>query len=135
VRELIRSGIVQSAHDCSEGGLAVALTECCFNPDGSLGADVVLSQSSEQVAATLFGEAQSRIIVSITAAEAEQVHQQLARAGVPHMELGTVTGDELRIRISEEDLRWSLAELHDLWFNSIRRAVEADSVTSTGSEH
>ena len=37
VRELIRAGLVRSAHDCSEGGLAVALAECCFNPDGLLG--------------------------------------------------------------------------------------------------
>ena len=34
VRELIRAGLVRSAHDCSEGGLAVALAECCFNPEG-----------------------------------------------------------------------------------------------------
>src|SRR5207248_4831194 len=42
VRELIREGLVTSAHDCSEGGLAVALAECCFNPSGLLGADVDL---------------------------------------------------------------------------------------------
>ena len=40
VRDLIRLGLVRSAHDCSEGGLAVALAECCFNPDGLLGVDV-----------------------------------------------------------------------------------------------
>src|SRR5437899_2707711 len=40
VRDLIREGLVKSAHDCSEGGLAVALAECCFNPQGLLGAEV-----------------------------------------------------------------------------------------------
>ena len=40
VRDLIRLGLVRSAHDCSEGGLAVALAECCFNPAGLLGVDV-----------------------------------------------------------------------------------------------
>ncbi len=44
VRDLIRAGMVRSAHDCSEGGLAVALAESCFNPDGLLGADVDLYQ-------------------------------------------------------------------------------------------
>src|SRR5207237_4983314 len=41
-RDLIRAGLVKSAHDCSEGGLAVALPECCFNPDGFMGANVEL---------------------------------------------------------------------------------------------
>src|SRR6184192_500828 len=46
VRDLIREGLVKSAHDCSEGGLAVALTECCFNPSGfCLGVDVDLNFS------------------------------------------------------------------------------------------
>src|SRR5205085_1851541 len=44
VRSLIRAGLVKSAHDCSEGGLAVALAESCFNPDGVLGADVDCSR-------------------------------------------------------------------------------------------
>src|SRR5204863_1744659 len=43
VRKLIRAGLVKSAHDCSEGGLAVALAECCFNPDGLCGAEVDLA--------------------------------------------------------------------------------------------
>src|SRR6266568_2360734 len=42
VRNLIRKGMIKSAHDCSEGGLAVALAECCFNPERLLGADVDL---------------------------------------------------------------------------------------------
>src|SRR5262245_21113689 len=45
VRDLIREGLVQSAHDCSEGGLAVALAECCFNPERLFGAEVTCSQS------------------------------------------------------------------------------------------
>ncbi len=40
VRDLIRAGLVKSAHDCSEGGLAVALAECCFNPDRLFGAEI-----------------------------------------------------------------------------------------------
>src|SRR5437764_1326188 len=43
VRDLIRLGLVRSAHDCGEGGLAVALAECCFDPNGSLGADIDFS--------------------------------------------------------------------------------------------
>src|SRR3954465_3605360 len=43
VRDLIREGVVQSAHDCSEGGLAVTLAECCFNPERLLGAEIILA--------------------------------------------------------------------------------------------
>ena len=49
VRELIRAGLIKSAHDCSEGGLAVALAECCFNPDRLLGAEINVAQASRGV--------------------------------------------------------------------------------------
>src|SRR6266700_1442880 len=45
VRDLIREGLVKSAHDCSEGGLAVALAECCFNPEKLFGIDIDLDGS------------------------------------------------------------------------------------------
>src|SRR4051812_21850524 len=46
VRELIRESLVQSAHDCAEGGLAVALAECCFNPERLFGANISLARDS-----------------------------------------------------------------------------------------
>src|SRR6478672_613720 len=72
VRDLIRLGLVRSAHDCSEGGLMVALAECCFNPNRLLGADVDSSGdpadeahvSHRDAATALFNEVQSRIIIS-----------------------------------------------------------------------
>src|SRR5438477_6549959 len=72
VRNLIRAGLVQSAHDCSEGGLAVALAESCFNPKQRFGAKVDLSAatparsaSQSEGAIVLFNESQSRIIISV----------------------------------------------------------------------
>src|SRR5437762_168618 len=62
VRDLIRQALVKSAHDCSEGGLTVALAECCFNPDGLLGADVDLDAGDTPAATALFNESQSRVI-------------------------------------------------------------------------
>src|SRR5437773_2122997 len=75
VRDLIREALIKSAHDCSEGGLAVALAECCFNPEKLLGADVDCShgpagRSAETghrpvaTAEILFNESQSRIVIS-----------------------------------------------------------------------
>jgi phosphoribosylformylglycinamidine synthase II len=138
VRELIRAGLVKSAHDCSEGGLAVALAECCFNPAGSLGADVDCSDgptgrpektghrpvTTEEI---LFNESQSRIVISVAPENVEKTMSILQKAGVPHQELGKVGGDELRIRLNAEDFRWSITELYDDWWNAIRRAVEGDS--------
>ena len=134
VRDLIRAGLVQSAHDCSEGGLAVALAECCFQPEELLGAEVQLP-GSESLAATLFGESQSRILISAESGKVDEIAERLTNAGVSFSRSGTVSRETLGIRVGSDDFRWPVAELHDLWFNSIRCAVAEDSVTSTGSEH
>ena len=49
VRDLIRAGLVKSAHDCSEGGLAVALAECCFNPEQLFGAEISIERSATRL--------------------------------------------------------------------------------------
>src|SRR5215472_3431677 len=65
VRDLIREGLVKSAHDCSDGGLAVALAECCFNPEKLLGAEISLGANDTPANAALFNESQSRILISL----------------------------------------------------------------------
>jgi phosphoribosylformylglycinamidine synthase len=136
VRDLIREGLVKSAHDCSEGGLAVALTECCFNPAGFLGVDVdfdfsdgraAASHKDAATAAFLFNESQSRIVISVIADDAEKTISILRERGVPSQQLGKVGGDELRIGINEETFRWPIVDLYDDWFNAIRRAVEGET--------
>ena len=126
VRELIRSGLVKSAHDCSEGGLAVALAECCFNPDGILGANVDL-HAADTPATTLFNESQSRIAISVAPSDVEKATSMLRQRDVPFYRLGAVGGDKLQIRASDETFVWPIADLYDDWWNSIRRAVESDS--------
>jgi phosphoribosylformylglycinamidine synthase II len=127
VRDLIREGLVKSAHDCSEGGLAVALAECCFDPDGLSGAEVDLGAYDLRTDQILFNEAQSRIIISVAPENLERAMSILQERGLPHQQLGQVGGGELRIRTNQEDFRWKVADLHDAWFNAIRRAVESDS--------
>ena len=46
VRDLIQTGLVKSAHDCSDGGFGVALAECCFNPERLFGAEIIVAQAS-----------------------------------------------------------------------------------------
>src|SRR5947207_1135786 len=60
VRDLIRAGLVKSAHDCSEGGLAVAVAECCFHPEKLFGAQINLKEGDTTGATVLFNESQSR---------------------------------------------------------------------------
>ena len=131
VRDLIRKDLVQSAHDCSEGGLAVALAECCFNPERRFGADIDCSHSPmgrphSDVATILFNESQSRIIISIAPEKLDKVVAMLREHGVPFQQLSEVGGDELQIRIHEQTFRWPVAELYDDWWNAIRRAVEEE---------
>jgi phosphoribosylformylglycinamidine synthase II len=138
VRDLIGTGLVKSAHDCSEGGLAIALAECCFNPNKLLGADVDLKNcrgnragcaSDTQVLTeeVLFNESQSRIIISVAPENVEQTMSSLGERSIPFWQLGQVGGDELRIHLDEETLRWPIADLYDDWWNAIRRTVESDS--------
>jgi phosphoribosylformylglycinamidine synthase len=132
VRDLIREGLVKSVHDCSEGGLAVALAECCFNPSGLLGADVDLdgverARTSASTPQILFNESQSRIVISIATANVENTISILLKRGVPFQKLGKIGGDELRIRANHETFRWPVVDLYDDWFNAIHRAIEGET--------
>ena len=143
VRDLIREGLVQSAHDCSEGGLAVALSECCFNPERLFGADIDCSRgpvgdvnhvgttnptdaSHSEAATVLFNESQSRIVISVRPENLDNAMAMLREREVPFQQLGKVGGDELQIRINEQIFRWRVTEIYDQWWNAIRRAVEQD---------
>jgi phosphoribosylformylglycinamidine synthase subunit PurL len=126
VRDLIRESLVQSAHDCSEGGVAIALAECCFNPDRLFGADIALNARDTPAATVLFNESQSRIIISVTPENLDKAIAMLRERDVPFQQLGKVGGDELQIRINEQTFRWQVAEIYDDWWNAIRRAVEQD---------
>jgi phosphoribosylformylglycinamidine synthase subunit PurL len=127
VRDLIRKGLVKSAHDCSEGGLGVALAECCFNPEQLFGAEIDLKAAETPAATVLFNESQSRIIISVDANNAERTMSILREHGVPFQQLGKIGGNDLRIRVNDETFRWPVTDLHDDWFNAIRRVVEDET--------
>jgi phosphoribosylformylglycinamidine synthase II len=126
VRDLIRAGLVQSAHDCSEGGLAVTLAESCFNPERLFGAEIALNAGDTPATTALFNESQSRIVISVTRVNLDNAIATLRERDVPFKQLGKVGGDELQIRIDEQNFRWRVAEIYDDWWNAIRRAVEQD---------
>ena len=127
VRDLIRERLVNSAHDCSEGGLAVALAECCFNPEKLFGAEIDLKADVTSAAIALFNELQSRIVISVAPENLQKTISILQERQIPFQQLGKVGGDQLRIRVGGEKFSWPIADLRDDWWNSIRRLVESDS--------
>jgi phosphoribosylformylglycinamidine synthase subunit PurL len=123
VRELIRAGLVKSAHDCSEGGLAVALAECCFNPAGRFGAEIRFDNTASRIDQVLFNESQSRIVISIAESSVATALDLLKKSGVRALRLGTVGVDSLSIEFGGESFRWPIAELYDDWYCSIERSI------------
>jgi phosphoribosylformylglycinamidine synthase len=123
VRALIKSRLIKSAHDCSEGGLAVALAESCLsNREEPIGASVEIA--SGRADAVLFGEAQGRIVLSTSAANAVAVLFLLEARGIPARRLGTVGGENLAIAVGAEKFAWTVAELRSAWYGAIARAME-----------
>ncbi len=128
VRDGVARGIVRSAHDCAEGGLAVALAECCVAsgveggaltaaPPPSLGAALVLPETALRPDVFLFGEGPSRVVVSIDAADLDALCALADR--LPLQVLGEVTA-EPRLK-----LELGGAEVVDLPVDDLRAAYES----------
>jgi phosphoribosylformylglycinamidine synthase len=96
--------LIRSAHDCSDGGIAVAVAECCFDTGGtgaelSLDAVTVARDPAINAAAALFGESASRAIVSIAPDVVTELLERAAAAGVPARVIGETGGNRLRISV------------------------------------
>ncbi|WP_447980180.1 phosphoribosylformylglycinamidine synthase subunit PurL [Candidatus Nitrospira bockiana] len=130
VLRLIGEGMVQSAHDCSDGGVAVALAECCMSsPARRLGAVLRLGLHGLRRDALLFGESQSRVILSVTADHADHVLRTAQALGVPAVPLGTVGGDRLIVEVEGDDrtagcrIEAEVETLWDRWAGALERAL------------
>jgi phosphoribosylformylglycinamidine synthase subunit PurL len=123
VLALIREGIAKSAHDCSEGGLAVALAECCISGEKQIGAEIQLARGNLREDQVLFSEDQSRVIVSVARHDAAPAEALCRRHGVPAIPLGQVGGSELVLATEERAVRWPLDQLFDSWYSSIARTM------------
>ncbi len=124
--EAIDSGIINSAHDCSEGGLGVTLAESCItNGKKMLGAVIKLDElKNKDIRADeiLFGEAPSRIVVSLNRNKLRALEEILKRHSVPYQILGNVSGQRLIVEYGEETIiDLPLKTLSDAW----RRAIPA----------
>jgi phosphoribosylformylglycinamidine synthase len=135
--EVIGRDWVRSAHDLSEGGLAVGLAECCLSSgDGRLGAEVVLdplihTNGGEPIRmdALLFGESQSRILLTVAGDRIDEVEGLAAKRSVPFQVLGKVGGDRLTIRSGQEQkplVDLPLDRISEAWRGAIPSYLEGE---------
>lgn len=127
--DAIKSGVVRSAHDCSDGGLAVALAECAIvNRDKPYGFDVDLSAwATLPHRALLFGEAQGRVVLST--AESAAVLAVAQRHGVPARVIGRVTAAAAgaHVTISDDTFSAPIDSLIDAFHEAIPRAMDGSA--------
>lgn len=117
----IQSGLIKSAHDCSEGGLAIALAESSIsNRDNQFGCTVKLVDDIRSDA-LLFGESQSRVLISCNSDKADQIQALFDKASVPCSMIGTVGGDRLKIN-DLVDIK--LNDLNDAFYNAMHHRME-----------
>ncbi|MGH7980008.1 MAG: phosphoribosylformylglycinamidine synthase subunit PurL, partial [Limisphaerales bacterium] len=131
---LIQSGLIKSAHDCSEGGLAVCIAESCISrlvareTPGLIGAQLDLSillsrEKALRLDALLFGETQSRVVVSCAPLDALKVVERAKLMGVTATLIGRTGGNDLTVTTGAAEFSAPVAALHDAWWNSIARAM------------
>jgi phosphoribosylformylglycinamidine synthase len=132
------AGLLRSAHDCSEGGLAVALAESCFsslNRD-AIGAEISLASGSAASAgilpaSLLFSETPSRIIISFNESARPEIEAIAKDTGSPITILGTVGGDRLRIKIGEQEVVNSrVTEMETVWRSSLKLKLQAEAMAA-----
>jgi phosphoribosylformylglycinamidine synthase len=118
--DLIQKGLISSAHDCSEGGLAVAVAESCFSYGGhTLGATLAL-ESTLRNDSLLFGETQSRIIVSFPEERTKEIETLVAACPINFSLIGNVGGSDYTILVNgQEVIKQEIKVLKDIWKNSL----------------
>ncbi len=126
---LVRDGLVQSAHDCSEGGLAVTLAECTFGSAG-IGVEVALDgvttvPAALVAAATIFGESASRVVVSVADGNMAGVLSAAAAAGVPARVVGRTGGPGIRIDVDGVTaVSMPVAQAEAVWATAIEGRMQ-----------
>jgi phosphoribosylformylglycinamidine synthase II len=119
VLEAIEARLLRSAHDLSEGGLAVTLAECAFHCGRKLGCEVDL-EGTLRADALLFGESQSRILVTCRKADAARLLALASRRAVPAKLIGRVGGPDIAVsRSGREIIRVPVAEAFRVWKDSL----------------
>ena len=125
VRELIKKKLIKSAHDCSIGGLLVTLCESAFpnncgfsfHSQDRMNPAPTTSTPNLRLDAELFGETQSRVVISTDKNNLNQTEKYLKENNCPYKIIGEVIKDS--IEIQSLDLKTKVAELKDVWENTL----------------
>jgi phosphoribosylformylglycinamidine synthase len=130
--EAAEAGLLQSAHDCSDGGFAVALAESCFSSlnRSGIGAYVELTESLPATNA-LFSESPSRIIISFAESAREAIENIARRKGCPFAILGKVGGNRLRIKTDGiVRIDSPVEQLEEVWHTSLAKKLQAEAMAA-----
>jgi phosphoribosylformylglycinamidine synthase II len=112
--------LLQSAHDCSDGGVAVTLAECAFDTEG-IGCEVDLLPAAS-AASTLFGESASRAVVSVKAGNLQRLLQLAAELGVPARSIGRTAASRIAMTVGgSPSIDCSVAEAEQVWAHALGR--------------
>lgn len=121
--EMINTGLVKSAHDISDGGIAIAIAESCLiNRKNPVGCNIDFKFNGRKDFA-LFNEAQSRIIISLKGNDVEKCDKICIKHGIGFYIIGNTGGNKL---IINQDINLNLEILHDAYYNAIQRIMEPD---------
>jgi phosphoribosylformylglycinamidine synthase subunit PurL len=119
--------LINSAHDCSDGGLAVAIAESCFSGlnHAAVGAEIDLKDENLDAATHLFSESPSRIVISFSAEKLNEVERLAGENDCPFQVIGKVSGADLKIKFNgAETVSASVAELENAWETSLEKQLE-----------
>jgi len=128
--EIIHSGLVDSVHDCSEGGLAVALAESTFAKQ--IGAALDLKSNDLPAEYVLFGEDASRIVISCDPSTVARIKQVAGNCGISAELIGLTAAEDLEIKIDgREVVSASVRDLREAYENALESALRTEPETVT----
>jgi phosphoribosylformylglycinamidine synthase len=130
--KIIQAGLVESAHDCSDGGLAAAIAESCFSSyrRGAVGCEVNLV-GDLSAAALLFSETPSRVVLSAVDSHVAEILRMSRELGVAAAPIGKTKGDRLKIDVNgERAIDRPVSEVESAWRGVLGRTLEISSVVA-----
>ena len=126
------AGLLHSAHDCSDGGLAVAIAESCFSSLGrnAIGAEVHLEGDLPEED-LLFAESPSRIIITFDPNDEESIRRIAETNDAPFAVIGRVGGNRLTIRAAGQvAVDASVAQLENTWRSGLTRLLQPEAISA-----
>jgi len=130
--KLVNEGLIESAHDCSDGGLAVALAESAF-PNG-IGARLELASGGLAAEFLLFGEDASRILISCAGESVGRIQEVAVECGIAADVLGETIPEKIEIVVDgRQVVAAAVSELKEAWAGALERALQVETTEEPAS--